>query len=245
MNNLLKMERYQIFHNQFYWGGALIVFCMGFFTADTYLMEIMGPDGGAAASLADIFNGMVYDSTILLVFISSILSLILGQEFSWRTIDLEISAGHSRESIFASKIIVYLIAFNSMTLVYPIAGCLRELGRFGITDVGSFFYNVIKASLYSLLLNSAVLLIAILVCYWLKSCVKAVAVSAICIFALSLYFGYGMMLKFPVSFLPIFQIREVVRKTSLFQPDAILSGVIWGTILIALSWNTFRKCELK
>ena len=68
-----------------------------FFTADTYVPEAMGPMGGAATSLADIFNGMVYDSTFLLIIISSILALILGQEFSSRTIDLVVNAGHSRK----------------------------------------------------------------------------------------------------------------------------------------------------
>ena len=76
MNNLLKMEKYQLSHNIFYWCGLIGIFLIGFFTADTYVPEAMGPMGGAATSLADIFNGMVYDSTFLLIIISSILALI-------------------------------------------------------------------------------------------------------------------------------------------------------------------------
>lgn len=102
----------------------------------------MGPTEEIASSLADIFNGMVYDSTFLLIIISGILALILGQEFSKRTINLEISAGHSRKRIFTSKIISYLIAFNVMALVYPVGGCIKEFGRFGIEDGGMFLqYN--------------------------------------------------------------------------------------------------------
>lgn len=122
MRNLLKMERYQLSHNFLYWCGVVGIFLIGFFTAETYVPEVMGPTGGAATSLADIFNGMVYDSTFLLILMSSILALILGQEFSCRTVDLEITAGHSRKAIFFSKVITYLIAFNVMALVYPIAG---------------------------------------------------------------------------------------------------------------------------
>ena len=121
MSNLLKMERYQLSHNFLYWCGMVGIFLIGFFTAETYVPEVMGTTGGAATSLADIFNGMVYDSTFLLILMSSILALILGQEFSYRTVDLEITAGHSRKSIFFSKVITYLIAFNVMALVYPIA----------------------------------------------------------------------------------------------------------------------------
>ena len=132
MSNLLKMERYQLSHNFLYWCGMVGIFLIGFFTAETYVPEVMGTTGGAATSLADIFNGMVYDSTFLLILMSSILALILGQEFSYRTVDLEITAGHSRKSIFFSKVITYLIAFNVMALVYPIAGCIREFFRFGL-----------------------------------------------------------------------------------------------------------------
>ena len=155
MSNLLKMERYQLSHNFFYWCGIIGIFLIGFFTAETYVPEAMGPTGGAAASLVDIFNGMVYDSTFLLILMSSILALILGQEFSCRTIALEVNAGHSRKAIFFSKVIAYLIAFNLMALVYPFAGCIREFFRFGLTNGGNLFFQVSKAVLYSLLLNIA------------------------------------------------------------------------------------------
>ena len=84
MRELLKMERYQLSHNFLYGGGGAGIFLIGFFTAETYVPEVMGTAGGAAASLADIFNGMVYDSTFLLILMSGMLALLLGQEFSCR-----------------------------------------------------------------------------------------------------------------------------------------------------------------
>lgn len=50
------------------------------------------------------------------------------------------------------------------TLVYPIAGCIREFFRFGFIDGGNFIYQAAKAVLYSLLLNSATFFIAIWIC---------------------------------------------------------------------------------
>lgn len=244
MSNLLKMERYQLLHNFFYWCGFIVVFFLGFLTADTYVPETMGPEGRVAASLADIFNGMVYDTTFLLILLSSILALILGQEFSCRTIDLEISAGHSRKTIFLSKVINYLVAFNIMALIYPVAGCIKEFVNFGIEDISAFIYNVMKAVGYSFLLNSTTFLIAIFVCCCLQSAVKAIAVTAITNFVLSLYLGYGMMLKLPVAFLTTFQIREVVSTKGIMHLPAILIGMVWASILIFLSWIRFRKCDL-
>lgn len=245
MSNLLKMERYQLSHNFFYWSGMIGIFLIGFFTAETYVPEVMGPTGGAASSLADIFNGMVYDSTFLLILMSSILALILGQEFSCRTVNLEVNAGHSRKAIFFSKVIAYLIAFNIMALVYPIAGCIREFSHFGFTNGGCVFYQVIKAVLYSLVLNSSTFLPAIWICFSLRNAAKTIAVTAVVTFVLSLYLGYGMMLKLPVAFLPTYQIREAVTTGNLFQPKAILVGTVWIIVLMLFSWLSFRKCELK
>ncbi|OPJ60021.1 ABC transporter permease [Clostridium oryzae] len=245
MNNLLKMERYQLLHNRVFWGGMIGIFLIGFFTADTYLMEVLGPSGGAAKSLSDIFNGMVYDSTFVLIIVSSILALILGQEFSWRTIDQEICAGHSRRQIFSCKLIVYLIAFNLMAIIYPLAGCIREYGRFGIVGAALFFYSIIKAVVYSLLLNSVVFLIPILCCYCFRNTAKSVGVTAAIVFVLSLYLGYGMELGLPIAFLPIYQIREVVRSSAIIQPFSLIVGTVWLIVLLLMSWRIFRKCDLK
>ena len=85
-----------------------------------------------------------------------------------------------------------------MALVYPVAGCIRESVRFGITEAGNLCYQVSKAILYSLLLNSATFLIAIWIVFWLRSSARAIAVTALVTFVLSLYLGYGMMFDLPV-----------------------------------------------
>lgn len=138
-----------------------------------------------------------------------------------------------------------MVITQNPTLVYPVSGCIREFGRFGVADVGMFFYNIIKAIIYSCLLNSAIFLIAILICCYLQDAVKATSVTAIIIFGLSLYLGYGMMLRLPVGFLPTYQIRIVVSMKTFFQPIAILVGCIWSGILVLLSWIKFCKCDFK
>ena len=53
MNNLLKMEKYQLSHNIFYWWFNRDIL-IGFFTADTYVPEAMGAYGWGCYILADI-----------------------------------------------------------------------------------------------------------------------------------------------------------------------------------------------
>jgi ABC-2 type transport system permease protein len=244
MNNLLKMDCYQLFHSRLYWYGTLGVFLIGFLTADTYVPEVMGPSGGMAESLADIVDGMVYDSTFLLILISCILAVCLGQEFSWRTISQEVCTGHGRRHIFTSKLMVYLSAFNAMALIYPIAGCIREIARFGLAQIQELLYHLVKAAAYSLLLNSAVFLIPILCCFYFRNTAKAVASAALITFVSSLYLGYGMMLGFPVDFLPTFQIRKAVTDASLISLGSILTAVLWLLPLCLITWRIFCRSEL-
>lgn len=175
MNNLLKMNNYQLLRNRIYLGGCIGIFLLGFLTARTYETDVLGASGGIAASLSDIFIGMVYDSTFLHIIVSSLLALLLGQEFSHRTISQEVCSGHGRGTIFAGKVISYLLAFNFMIILYPFAGCIRQASRFGLGGAGSFLFLVIKAVLYSFLLNSAVFLPAFFCCFWLRNNGKAVA----------------------------------------------------------------------
>ena len=117
-----------------------------------------------------------------------------------------------------------------MALVYPVAGCIREFGKFGMEDGGVFFYNVTKAIVYSLLLNSGIFLIAILICCYLQDVVRATSVTAIIIFALSLYLGYGMMLQLPVAFFRFIRsgslsagthLRNFIHESNISMPDHI------------------------
>lgn len=245
MTNLFKMERYHLLHNRIYQAAAAGIFLLGFLTADTYVPEVMGPAGGAASSLQDILNGMVYDSTFLFIFISSILALILGQEFSWRTIDQQICAGHKRGEIYFCKVVSYLLAFNLIAMLYPIAGCIREFPVFGLAQPGEFLHAFLKDTVYSFFLNSSVLLIAVMCCCLLRSSAGAVAVTALVTFVLSLYLGYGMMLGLPLKFLPLWQMREAVVSARLVLPGAFTAGLVWLSVLSAISWGIFSKCDMK
>lgn len=244
MRNLLKMERYQLLHNKIYWLALLGVFLMGYFTAESYEIEWGGPYGGAA-SLIEIFNGMVYDSALPLVVLGSLLALLLGQEFAARTIDLEICAGHPRGHIFFSKVITYLAAFNIMAILYPVAGCIREYSKFGFGGAMPFWSGAIKGIAYSFLLNSGMFLIAVLCCFCFRNGALSSALTAGIMFALSAYFGYGAMWGLPVFFLPTYQIREAIISSTAFLPMCLLVGVVWLIVLTAASWRVFRKCDLK
>lgn len=245
MYNLLKMNRYQLQRNRIFLLSISGFLLLGFVLADTYLAEVMGPGGGPAVSLTYVMEAMVYDSTLPLVLISTLLSLFLGQEFSHRTIHQEICAGHPRASVFAGKVITYLAACNLMALVYPLGGCIREFYRFGIGNVPDFLFHGSRVILQSILFNSAFLMLPVFFCFCFRRTEAALAVSALVTFITCLYLGYGLMLGYPVRFLPIFQIRAGITGVPFMSMEGLLVAALWLGILIPASWLVFRKCELK
>ena len=60
MNNLLKMNNYQLLRNRIYLGGCIGIFLLGFLTARTYETDVLGASGGIAASLSDIFLSLIH-----------------------------------------------------------------------------------------------------------------------------------------------------------------------------------------
>lgn len=246
MYNLLKMERYQLLRNKIYLVTALAVFLIGFLTADTYEVQWGGPDSGVATALIDIFNGMIYDFTFPMIILCGLLALLLGQEFTWRTLDQEICAGHARVQIFASKIIAYLLAFNLIAILYPVAGCIREYAVFGLEYPWAFWSDAIKGIIYSFLLNSACFMMAVFCCCCFKNAAAAMAFSAGLMFLHGLCYAYGMLWNVSaVALLPAFQIRAAVTNKTPFQPMCLMIAIIWLTVLTAASWQIFRKCDLK
>lgn len=245
MTNLMKMMRYQTLRDRLAWAVMAIMVILGFFMADGYLDNVMGQSGRSAQSLEDVFSGMVYDSTFLLVILSALLALRVGGQFSNRTIDQLVSAGHRRSAIYASLVLSNLVVFNVAALLYPCVGTLKETGRFGLTDGALAFAVIGKDALYSLLLNSAVFLLVIALSIWLRAALKAMAVAALGVFALALYLGYGLMLGLPVDFLPIAQIRFVAESSGFLQGTALAVGVFWLSAGALLGWGQFRRCDLK
>lgn len=73
----------------------------------------------------------------------------------------------------------------------------------------------------------------------------SVAATATVVFTLSLYFTYGMMIKLPVSILPIYQIRAVISTEDVLSVPAVATDILGTGILIFLSWCNFRKCDFK
>lgn len=248
MKDLLKKEGYYLMHNTIFHICLLISICCGIFTSNSYIYDL-----GVRKDAIGIFDAMTYDSTVWLVVFSAIMTLLIGQEFTQRTISHEIFAGHSRTTIFLSKCFIYDIVFNLLMILFPISGSLSMFFTLGIQENGLLsILHILKVLSFSILFNSAVLSICIFIVFCFKDIAKSITVAVIILFFSALLIAYGnplgWFIKVPfLRFLPMNQIRIILQDTlSVTQIfEALISGSMWIFLFITITLFKFQKCELK
>lgn len=248
MKKLIKKDLYQIFHNKIILLSFLAIILMGIFGAKSYIIDIKNSHNAIG-----IFDAMVFDSTIIVILSTIIVSSLIGLEFKNRTVNNDIYSGNSRKEIFFSKILAYLIVYNILIIIYPLAGFVKMIPSLGFgTSVLGGVLHILKVILYSLLLNSAMYSFCILIAFIFRDIGKTLTLSTIYILSFSLLMAYGkpagLFDKAKIlNYLPLIEIRYVVYDslTKLNHIMIITSALIIFTIFSLLACKTFKKAELK
>lgn len=256
MNNLIKAERYKLFHNWAFWALLIGMALLGFFSGSGYRGFFLAHDHNSieVTSISGVFNAMVADSIMLAVAVSAMLGWFMGRDFSLRTISTEVASGHRRMDIFISKAIVNLVAYNFVMFLYPLAGAVHETAYFGLGDITGNLLNILRTTLYLLLLQSAFFLITITIAFILRSGIMSVIVAPIVSFVIMIFFATGVEKKWPVALYylnPIYRLREATAMGSsisshgMILVPAIITGVVWIAACSMIIWRTFAKGDLK
>ncbi|AIQ21053.1 hypothetical protein H70357_33530 [Paenibacillus sp. FSL H7-0357] len=248
MNNLMQMEWYRLKYNKFFIGCSLLCIIYGVFASKGYVADLT-----TRVDAIGIFTAMVYDSTIWLVLFSAIAALLIGQDFTNRTIHLEVVAGHSRIKIFISKCLIYLAVFNILMLISPIVGSIRMSFLLGWGDSwNNDVLYILRVVGFSVLLNSAVFSVCIFFAFIFRDSARTVSVSMIVLFVSAMCIAYagpmGWYDSLPwLRFLPMNQIRtSLAYSLSTAQvSEILLSGLVYLLFFISLSFQRFNTCELR
>lgn len=224
------------------------MFLMGAFGAKGYIIDIRN-----SKDALGIFDAMVFDSTIIVILATLIISSLIGIEFKNRSINNDIYSGKPRRDIFLSKIISYLIIYNLIIIIFPIAGCLRMIPVLGFgTNIAYGIFHIIKIILYSILLNSAMYSVCVFIAFICKDLGKTLSLSAIYILSFALIMAYGKPIGLfdkvkILNFLPLIEIRYVVYEnlTNIENLTIIISSIIMLVIFILSANKTFKRAELK
>ncbi|MBR6483935.1 MAG: ABC transporter permease subunit [Clostridiales bacterium] len=256
MNNLIRMERYKLFHNIVFWIFLIGMTALGFYSGKDYRVEYWAHTvtGVSVNSFSGVFNSMVADSVIFMVAVSSLLGWFIGREFSNRTLSMEVASGHSRRDIYLSKVIVNLTAYNIVMILYPLAGAISQIGYFGTGDLLNNILNILRTSVYMFLLQTAFFSVTVMIAFLLRSGVKTAVVAPVASFVLAMIFAVFMTKELPMGVLfvdPIYRLREITSMGStlawpgIINIPAILSSIVWtgGCSIIIL--KNFKRSELK
>jgi len=256
MNNLIKTERYKLFHNPIFWALLAGMTVLGALSGSGYSQYFLAHSHEriSITSVSGVFNAMVADSIFLLVAVCAMLGWFMGREFSLRTISTEVSSGHSRLHIFLSKTIVYVVSYNIVMILYSLAGAISQIRLFGTGDLTGNILNILRTCFYMILMQSALFLITITIAFVLRSGIKTAIVAPIVSFSIAMIFVSAIQNKLPAAVLyinPVYRLREatsmgsaLIGKDIILLP-AIFTGILWIAACGIITWKSFSKSDLK
>ena len=251
MGNLIKMERYKLFHNIVFWILAIGMPVLGFFSGSGYRNYYLAHDSTPIniETFSGVYNAMIADSLILLVAICGVLGWFIGREFSLRTISSEVASGNKRFEIFMSKTVVYLVAFNVIMILYSLMGAVSQIGYFGIGDLGNNVLNILRTTVYTIIFQSVLYLVVITLAFILRNGVMTAIAGPLVSFGIMIAFVYlPVILNFAN---PMYRFREITAMGSYFNVSgvinftALLIAVVWIGACSIIIWKNFAKSDLK
>lgn len=234
MSSLLSAEFYKLGKLKSFWG--LIV-------SSWLLNSILMLDDGLPANAASFFDHSLYTTPLLYVLIMVFGALFIGADFDNRTIQNYIAAGHKRNFIMFSKLIVHLTGCISILFVPLLVNTAIGCFLFGIPDSG-FALFLIK-SLLTIWIICAMGMLPYLSAFLFKDTGKALTVPLILYFIM-LFLLNGEHYDLMAVLLPMGQLR--LLSCNQFSGHSILAVLIDCVWIIGcflwIYWN-FSRTDLK
>ena len=261
MSNLFKCRWFTLRHNRILWMTCLICF--------VFAIVIIGPhyltDAQMVAGASNNFQGLFMASTADCIFPLLIISgtftvMILGRQFSDRTVGQEIAAGHSRMEIFLSECLVGFILPGATSLLAILLGCIRWVGCMPLSPILTAVPYFVRTILLLLILSFSLFSPCILFLMLFRDAVKAMAASAFFLFFLCFIMAaslgssaivpgtaYTVAPTLPLLLNPDFLMRYVLYSTLTPAQGlwAVCVAVVWMALFLSMAYGIFRRCELK
>lgn len=271
MSNLLKHMWFELRHNPVFWVTLTVCFTFMLFLTGTVVMSFSTDPSvptSAACDWLNLFKNSATEGILPLITISGTsVVLMFGQKFSSRTINQEITAGHSRGEIFASLCIVGFVVLSSTVLLSVIAGCLCWAGKFPMPSaeiaIPYFLRILFLLPILSFSFFSACMIFV--VCF--RDTAKATVFSACFLFTAVILMAvtltailkpylaatpgaFGSVVSAPPLSLflqPTFLIWYVLYSTLAPAQGIQAAGVAigWTALFLSIAYCVFRRCELK
>ncbi len=193
--------------------------------------------------------GSMQDTPLVMLLAGIFAGLFIGNDFSNRTIQSEISLGYTRFKVFLSKSIVFLIGSCIIILIYPITSIIicNITNGFGEIINYNIIKDIIRMVLLFLIVNCGTLSVCVIVGFTVRnvgasigSSIGILIIGSVIIDAISNKYNFNKFTTVGWSkliLIPNMTIIEILQAL-------IVSGV---TLIISLfvAYLIFKKADLK
>lgn len=259
MSNLIKYRCFELRHNLILRLMFLICVVFAWILISPHYLTDPPMVPGIPNNMQGLFMASAADCIFPLLIISgAFTAMMLGRQFSDRTVDLEISAGHSRKELFAVQCLEGFVLPGVTVLLALFLGCLHWVGSLSIsgTSISLIARTVLLFLLLCFSLFSACILFAVL----FRDTAKTMAVSAFFLLIacwtmpameqpLAKLPGtlYPVSPSLPLLLHPAFLMRYVLYPTLTLGQGIWAAGVAvgWSILFLGTAYCIFRRCELK
>lgn len=257
MGNLLKAERYKLFHSFAFWVALMLLLIYGFYNANEYI-EFGFYNGTTwdevfVTSFSGLFNSVAADQLFLLPVLAGIMAYNIGREFSTRTLAVQVAAGLNRRDILISKAIVKTLAYVVLFLAIPTGAMVKGIIHYGTGDLLDNILNVLRTGCFTCITMGAVFIISMLIAFLLKGGIKAGITTAVTWFVLTYVFAMAADEQILVLNIwnPIYHFRHMLEIGSSIHGGntidlpAIFACTCWVAVCSIIMWKNFAKSDLK
>ncbi len=235
MINLLKVEFYKLKKFQFGYIAVIFMFVVGYVYGDNRL-------GNKMFDINDntnvVFSGIVSDTSFVF-FISIIMALFMGKDFSNHTICNEIKLGYNRFQILLSRTITVCVFAVLLHVIYVVSAVL------GFSIVRGFDTSVLRVGNVLWLLTVFIQLAAVISGVVLLSFTAKKVSEAIALSVMYAFIGCNILRNFvsaKVFTLSCFCFVQNNNKENL--TIAAVSAGITMTVFLTIAAFTFHKAEI-
>lgn len=231
MSNLLKTELYKLFHSWYFWG-------IGIF--NLLLSSILLLDSKERSS--NLIMASLYNIPLLYFLSIVFIALFIGSDFSGRTLNTYITAGHKRSSIFRVKLIVSQIGCI-IILIFPLLMhgvisqfCMKEKFIWG--DNG---YTILLVTLLAMITMCT---LPIFLAFIFRDMGRTLAISMVLFFVM-IFLLNSESAQIISRIIPMGQLRLISLQKVYSTNFCLFVDFLWNFILYFIAGSAFLHTDLK
>lgn len=180
-------------------------------------------------------------------------ALIIGMDFSNRTINNLIYAGNKRINVLIVKLVYFYISTFLLSSVYPAVNCIKYSLKWFYELTQDDVIYVLRCIAYRAILDMAMMSFTLVSAFVFRDIVRTLGCSLIIIVVMSQLMGMvngienGSMIRDIVEYFPAYSIRKVMFRE--VSSEIVNRSMLYSTVMILITglscYILFRRADLQ